>query len=385
MTDPRPDLNTVRTQYQVPDDQVITYRPRLYGAVDIPFTDGRQMTRTEGELLDRLTRDRGLMGLSDFRDIARDAFAQGEARFPNNPVPANIPADRAGEWQGNDGHRDAFRHAYWSARLAQEYGADWARAFTTAHEGLPGNFANREAMDLYNNSIGIQIGAANRNATPEQLANLVQQAVTRGETVVMNSGGNLEWSDRVPVGRHGLTPEDVIGPHLRTPGVVSTQSVAALDTPQNGRDGTALAAATPETRGLAGTDAANNIARMQDHPMYQQALTAVNAAGIPGGVDRETMAANVYAAAVREQLTTIDNVHVGNAFDGPNGRDQHLFVFGQRNGQNPQDEPANARLTVNEAANTPPQVAANNVQDLQQNRQQAAVEPETRKPMAMNA
>lgn len=385
MPDPRPDLNTVRTQYQVPDDEVITYRPRVFGAVDIPFTDGRQMTRTEGELLDRLTRDRGLLGLSDFRDIARDAFAQGEARYPNNPVPSNVPADRAGEWQGNDGHRDAFRHAYWSARLAQEYGPDWARAFTTAHEGLPGNFANREAMDLYNNSIGIQIGAANRNATPEQLATLVQQAVTRGETVVMNSAGNLEWSDRVPVGRHGLTPEDVIGPHLRTPGVVSTQSVAALDTPQNGRDGTALAAAAPETRGLGGTDAANNVARMQDNPMYQQALAAVNAAGIPGGADREAMAANVYAAAMRERLTTVDNVHLGNTFDGPNGRDQHLFVFGQRNGQNPQDEPAHARLTVNEAANTPPQVAANNVQELQQNRQQAAAEPETRKPMAMNA
>ncbi len=244
MSAPRPNLNTVRTEYQVADDKVITYRPRAFGAVDIPFTDGVRITKTEGALLDKLTQGRGLLGLNGFNDIKNDAFSQGEARYPNNPLPSGIPANREREWQGNDGHRDAFRHAYWSARLAQEYGPDWARAFTTAHEGLPGNFANREAMDLYNNSIGIQIGAANPNATPQQLADLVQKAVTDGKTVVMQSNGDLQWSDRVPVGQHGRSPTDVIGPHKGTPGVVSI-SAAALDAPTGvqGPDGTALAAA----------------------------------------------------------------------------------------------------------------------------------------------
>lgn len=238
MSDPRPDLAAVRRDYQVPDDALVTYRPRLYGAIDIPFTEGRQMTRTEGELLDRLTFDRGLVGLSGFRDIARDAFAQGERRYPDNAVAAGIPPDRAREWQGNDGHRDAFRHAYWSARLAQEYGPDWARAFTSAHEGLKGNWANREAMDLYNNSIGIRIGAANRHASPERIAELVEQAVSRGSTVVIDRNGELEWSDRVAAGQHGLSREDVIGPRMTTPGVVPTdhKSTAALVPAPEGDD-----------------------------------------------------------------------------------------------------------------------------------------------------
>lgn len=251
MSDPRPDLATIRRDYQVPDDTLVTYRPRLYGAIDIPFTEGRQMTRTEGELLDRLTVDRGLVGLSGFRDIARDAFAQGERRYPDNAVPAGIPEDRAREWQGNDGHRDAFRHAYWSARLAQEYGPEWARAFTSAHEGLEGNWANREAMDLYNNSIGIRIGAANRHASPERIAELVEQAVSRGDTVVIGRGGDLDWSDRIPAGQHGLSREDVIGPRMTTPGAVSTEhkSTAAL-APVTPDEDTRLAAAGDGTHTL---------------------------------------------------------------------------------------------------------------------------------------
>lgn len=239
MPGPRPDLDDVRRDYQVADDEVITYRPRVYGAIEIPLTDGRQMTRAEGELLDRLTRDRGLLGLSGFRDIARDAFAEAERRYSDNAVPANVPAGRAREWQGNDGHRDAFRHAFWSARLAQEYGPDWARNFTTAHEGLPGNWANREAMDLYNNAIGIRIGAAHRDASPERIAELVRQAIDRGELVVIDRSGQLEWSDRVRPGQHGLSREDVIGPQLRTPGAVSTdtRSSAALAPSPAGGEG----------------------------------------------------------------------------------------------------------------------------------------------------
>lgn len=248
MSDPRPSLVTIRSQFQVSDDEVITYRPRAFGAVDVPFSSGRLMTRAEGALLDKLTLQRGAVGLSEFKDIAGDAFTQGVARFPDNPLPKGIPADRTNEWQGNDGHRDAFRHSYWSARLTQEYGADWARAFTTAHEGLPGNTADREGMDLYNNSVGIQIGAANPRATPGQLADLVQQAVAKGNTVVIDASGNLEWSDRVGLGQHGLARNEVIAPHFKTPGVVSTQMGAAPGTPSGQNDpGTGVAAAQPDT------------------------------------------------------------------------------------------------------------------------------------------
>lgn len=46
-------------------------------------------------------------------DIKDRAFSEGVRHVPDNPVPAGIPADRAREWQGNDGHRDASRHARW--------------------------------------------------------------------------------------------------------------------------------------------------------------------------------------------------------------------------------------------------------------------------------
>jgi hypothetical protein len=287
VSDPRPDLASIRTRYQVPDDEVITYRPRAFGAVDIPFTSGRQMTKTEGELLDGLTLRRGMLGLSEFKDIAGDAFERGTARFPDNPVPSGIPEDRSAEWQGNDGHRDAFRHTYWSARLAQEYGADWARAFTTAHEGLPGNVANREAMDLYNNSIGIQIGAANPKATPEELANLVQNAVNQGKTVVINSSGDLEWSDRVPVGQHGLTREDVLDPHMKTPDVVPTKSAAAREPSSHAlnllNDSEQQVRQLAERHGLPWDQGMDNTVAAVAHQARANGLTGINQFHVTGG------------------------------------------------------------------------------------------------------
>ncbi len=202
--------------------QVISYHPRVFGAIDIPGNDGRQMTRTEGQLLDRLTFDRGLLGLKQMHDISMNAFAEAQKRFPDQPVCAGIPSGRQDEWQGNDGHRDAFRHAYWSARLAQEFGTDWARAFTTAHEGLPGNIADREAMDLYNNAIGIDIAVRNPGVSAEKLAELVGAAVGQGRMVVMDGNGAMAWSDQVRHGQHGLAPDVVIGSHLPTPQPVST-------------------------------------------------------------------------------------------------------------------------------------------------------------------
>ncbi len=367
MSDPRPNLSDVRTNYQVADDEVITYRPRVFGAVDIPFTDGRQMTKTEGELLDRLTRDRGLLGLRDFRDIATDAFAEGERRFPNNAVPSNIPADRAGEWQGNDGHRDAFRHAFWSARLAQEYGADWAKAFTTAHEGLPGNVANREAMDLYNNSIGIQVGAANRNATPDQLANLIQQQLDQGKLVVVDRSGNLEWSDRVRVGQHGLSPDDVIGPKLNTPGAVSTDSRASLDRPNApGDQGTAYAALDP------------NVAGMRESPMYGQVVRAMEQRGLEG----DQLAANLYAGARQAGMTQVTDIHAGNPITDARGQpDRNLFVFDGTQGPL---GPNHVAVSEQQARQTPEREAAvAAMQPLQQQNPAMAMEqPEMRRGMA---
>jgi hypothetical protein len=203
----RPDLNKVLADYQTQDDKMTDWRPKAWGSITIPFTDSVRLTETEGDLLDNLSRDRGLSGMSDFRDIKDAAFDVSAARYP---APTTFPSyvGTSGRdqrmWVQNDGQRDAFRHAYWNALLTKNFGENWTQQFTTAHEGAPGNPADREAMDLYNNEVGRQIALANPNASDEQLADLVQQAVTDGKMVVIDSGGNLQWSDRVPYGQHGI-------------------------------------------------------------------------------------------------------------------------------------------------------------------------------------
>lgn len=365
----RPDLSNVRTSYQVADDKVIEYHPRAFGAIDIPFTSGVRITKTEGALLDELTFSRGLAGLNEFSGIKDRAFSEADKRFPDNALPANIPADRAREWQGNDGHRDAFRHAYWNALLTQQYGEQWTKAFTTAHEGLPGNTANREAMDLYNNEVGRSIGAANKNATPEQLANLVEQSLNQGKLVVVDRGGNLEWSDRVVKGQHGLAPNEVIGPNLGTPGVVA---------PTLSYNAAPVAPGQPQPTMLAATEAAPNVDRMRQDPMYGQVVTAMQAKGLEG----DAMAANLYAAATRERLAGVTNIEVGKPVSDANGnQDRNLFVFDGNNGPL---GPNHARVSENEARSTPVEVAANNAVDARI-QQTAAVDQEPRKAVSMTA
>lgn len=300
MADPRPSLADVRRNYQVADDEVIDYRPRIAGAVDIPGTAPRSVTRTEAAMLDRLTFDRGLVGLSGFASLAERAQAAAIARYPDQPVPAHVPADRVREWHGNDGQRDAFRHAYWNALMTHQYGRGWTSAFATAHEARPGNPANREAMDLYNNSIGRSIGAANPDATTAQLADFVQRAVTDGRMVVLDRSGALAWSDQVRIGQHGLTPPDVLGPHLPVP--APERSLSRTDRPSDA----ALAAVT-------------------QHPLFDQAAAALDRAGM-----NPLDAPAILRAAAQANLATIDRIDVGHPVPRADGAPtRNLFAMGR--------------------------------------------------------
>jgi hypothetical protein len=203
----RPPLHEVLNNYQVQDDRMVDWSPKVWGAVPVPFMDSTRLTATEGRLLDNLSRDRGIVGMNTFKDIRDQAFSVSEARYATpTSYPGYVGTSRQERsmWVQNDGQRDAFRHAYWNALLTREFGAQWTQQFATAHEAAPGNPADREAMDLYNNEVGRQIAVANPNATPAQLADLVQQAVTDGRMIVIDAGGNLQWSDRVPYGQHGI-------------------------------------------------------------------------------------------------------------------------------------------------------------------------------------
>lgn len=194
-------------QYQVDEDKVEDWSPKAWGAVPIPGAPSRKLTVTEGKLLDELTWGRGLVGLSTFKGIAENAFARSEKEFPDpSSVPSWVPAGRESEWKGNDGHRDAFRHCFWNARLTKEFGLNWTQQFTTAHEALPGNTASREAMDLYNNEVGRKIATDNPKASVDELAKLVRKAVDDGKLIVVDRAGKLAWSNTVTVWDHGLAP-----------------------------------------------------------------------------------------------------------------------------------------------------------------------------------
>ncbi len=158
---------------------------------------GKDLPASEVEMLQEmgLLHELGVSGLYDFYRLRSEAFGAADERFPST----------AGK---NDDHNDAFRHAYWNARMVQEYGADWAARYATAHERVPGNRPEREAMDLHNNEVGRKIAVANPGASPQQLAGLIEDAVRRGDMVVMPRAGGLDYSDRVPQGMtaHPTTP-----------------------------------------------------------------------------------------------------------------------------------------------------------------------------------
>ena len=156
--------------------------------------------QTPDEALDELGRWRPDK-LLKFKAIRNEAFAAANAEFP---VPSGWTRS-AQDW-ANLGHNDAFRHTYWNARLTQEFGEDWTRRFTTAHEGVPGNEDFREAQDLYNNEQGRHIGDANPTASAAQTQKLVREAVDNGDVVVVDKTKNLQWSNDVPVGDHYVAP-----------------------------------------------------------------------------------------------------------------------------------------------------------------------------------
>ena len=219
----RPDLNRVLQDYQTPDDPggMVQWKPHggLFGTVAGWFTDPVNVTATEARMLDQMS----ISDLQAMKDIKSKAFDTADQHFPPpQDKRGNFPAGEAGDaqfkqWAGNDGHNDAFRHAYWNALMTKHFGAEFTQRFTQAHEGVSGNKADREAMDLYNNEVGRRIAQANPNASDEQLADLVQQAVQNGDVVVIDRAGNLAWSDQVRYGEHGTANDGPVPGALPVP------------------------------------------------------------------------------------------------------------------------------------------------------------------------
>jgi hypothetical protein len=184
-------LDQILKTYQVSDDPdgALDWEPPWPLSL---ATDPVHVTAGEARMLEELSP----FALRDLNQIKEAAAVEAKVRFP----PQNGPNDTA------DNHTDAFRHAYWNALMTQRFGENWTRDFATAHERLPNNPATAEAMDLYNNEVGRTIATANPRATPAQLADLVQRAVNKGDTVVIAPGGEkLAWSNTIAWGEAGTT------------------------------------------------------------------------------------------------------------------------------------------------------------------------------------
>lgn len=104
---------------------------------------------------------------------------------------------------GNGDQMDAFRHAYWMARLTQEIGQKRARRLGNAHEKgnykafKKGNYEDgavpdkiSSEMDFFNNDVGIDIG---KNTLVEATKNAVINAVLNGKCKIirMNAQGDF--------------------------------------------------------------------------------------------------------------------------------------------------------------------------------------------------
>ena len=183
-TDPtQPTPQEILDKYQVSDAETTNW-PGDWDPLRF-VVDQKVVTEKEAELLNGL----GPVELNAFKGIHDDAFSVADERFPSE--------DR------NDDQNDAFRHAYWNALMVKEFGADWAEDYATAHEQLPGNPAPREAMDLYNNEVGRNVAIANPDASAEELADLIEDAVNNGDTVVVGPDLLPHPSNQVPAEQTG--------------------------------------------------------------------------------------------------------------------------------------------------------------------------------------
>jgi hypothetical protein len=178
-----PTPEEILEKYQVSDAETTEW-PSDWDPLRLAV-DQVDVTEKEAEMLNGL----GPLEIKAFKDIHDDAFNAADERFPS--------PDR------NDDQNDAFRHAYWNALMVKEYGAEWAEDYATAHEQLPGNPAPREAMDLYNNEVGRNIAVANPDASAEELAGLIEQAVRNGETVVVGQDMLPRPSNEIPMDQTG--------------------------------------------------------------------------------------------------------------------------------------------------------------------------------------
>lgn len=118
-------------------------------------------------------------------------------------IVSHLKKDTILKGDGNGGQIDAFRHAYWMARLTQEIGRRKAKRLGKAHEkgnykafkkskyedgAIPDKISSD--MDFFNNDVGIKIG---KNTTVETTKNVVINAVLNGDCKIIKMNAQGEF------------------------------------------------------------------------------------------------------------------------------------------------------------------------------------------------
>ncbi|SDK86873.1 hypothetical protein SAMN04488074_107336 [Lentzea albidocapillata subsp. violacea] len=186
------ELAEILEDYQTAEEGQVWFRVPDLSLTDLPGFHEQLVTDTEARMLDDLKP----WELKAMAGIRESSGAVAHERYPDLAAGENEVRDRS--------HANAFKHAYWNALMVRQFGPEWTEEYATAHEAIPGNQANNEAMDLYNNEVGRRIATENPDASPAELADLIQQAERDGELVVLDEGGRLRHTDGV---EHGQTDE----------------------------------------------------------------------------------------------------------------------------------------------------------------------------------
>lgn len=137
-------------------------------------------------------------GISDIWNALTDSEKKLCIRYPFDALKVNTAKNIATSQTelkfGSNGlgdRSDAFRHGIWNAEMTILIGKDKAELFATAHEdkdvsgeesdGYP-KTAHRD-MDLHNNQIGRNIGEENKNASEDELADIIYQNIYSENTL----------------------------------------------------------------------------------------------------------------------------------------------------------------------------------------------------------
>lgn len=115
-----------------------------------------------------------------------------------NKVADSIKKTNLLDGDANGGQVDAFRHAYWMARLHQEIGKSAARSLGKAHEKenyltykkrkledgvVPDEISSK--MDLYNNEQGLKLNTKGSNISRLGLIYRIINAIQKGEMKII--------------------------------------------------------------------------------------------------------------------------------------------------------------------------------------------------------